>query len=468
MKRWEFLIQKEGDRAWLSLQEPNLELEEGKYRMVAHSNLVNLDVEIRVIYQSEVGERSQRSYQKYCRCTNAEGLAMVLPFTEFKAGIWTIRCCADIISELVGEFWQESIQIKIKSPIETNKIENLATYPCFNASPYVPLSPVESESVASTVSNSKAKHYLQQLEQLLQHDIEPMIQEVSFVKDTHQSSVTSQDENAISNFHLRNMSKLASQELLIVLDRDNFVRARGEAIAISGRIERRERCENTESVMLGKLLYELRNPQTGEVCINFLQSLPETTLPYQLCANLEIPSEWEISLLLGTIILETATGLVAIRQPFIVTTDFNKILEEDTHSTSYAIALPNAQEELVRKIDYLLAQEASSTPLNLDLPQPSKMTKKFQQSQADSGRILPPQLNRCSETEAIKLQLPSLPTQSISSSEKATDAIAEVTSHKNSSVEEAFQALQIKERFLVRLGSLAKPAEKNSLELPKI
>ncbi|NJM90393.1 MAG: hypothetical protein HC847_27930 [Hydrococcus sp. RU_2_2] len=201
MKRWEFLIQKEGDRAWLSLQEPNLELEEGKYRMVAHSNLVNLDVEIRVIYQSEVGERSQRSYQKYCRCTNAEGLAMVLPFTEFKAGIWTIRCCADIISELVGEFWQESIQIKIKSPIETNKIENLAIYPCFNASPYVPLSPVESESVASTVSNSKAKHYLQQLEQLLQHDIEPMIQEVSFVKDTHQSSVTSQDENAISNSH---------------------------------------------------------------------------------------------------------------------------------------------------------------------------------------------------------------------------------------------------------------------------
>ncbi|MCU0537033.1 MAG: hypothetical protein MUD14_24365 [Hydrococcus sp. Prado102] len=460
MKRWEFLIQKEGDRAWLSLQKPNQELEEGKYRVVAHSDRVNLDVEIRVIYQSENGDCSGRSYHKYLRCTNAQGLVMVLPFTEFKAGTWTIRCCADIMSELVGGFWQESIQIKINAPIETNTIDNIALAPCLDSSPYVPLSPVETESIASTAPNSKAEHYLQQLEQLLQQ-IEPMMQgDKPQEKSRSLQPITSQDEKAISNSHLSNISKLASQKLSIVLERDTFVRAKGEAIAISGRIERRDFCESGESVMLGKLLYELRNPQTGEVCINFLQSLPETTLPYQFYANLEIPSEWEVSLLLGTVILETAAGLVAIRQPFIVTTDLSKIAQEN-HSTSYAIALPNAQEELVRKIDYLLAQEASSTPLNLNLPEPSKMTKKFQRMQANSSHILPPQLNRCSETEAIKLQLPSLPkTPSIPSSEKVTDSSKEVTSQNNSSVEEAFQALQLKERFLVRLGSLAKPAEK--------
>jgi hypothetical protein len=478
MKPWEFLIQKEGDRAWLSLQEPNLELEEGKYRVVAHSNRVNLDVEIRVIYQSENGNSSGRSYHKYFRCTNAEGLVMVLPFTEFTAGIWTIRCCADIMSELVGEFWQESIQIKINAPVETNKPENLAISPCFDSSPYVPLSPMKTESAAVTVPNSKAEHYLQQLEQLLQQEIEPMIQGVKSQEKSLKSlqPINPQDEKAISHSHLSNLSKLASQELSIVLDRDTFVRTKGEAIAISGRIERRDSYESRESVMLGKLLYELRNPQTGEVCINFMQSLPETSLPYKFCANLEIPSEWEISLLLGTVILETAAGLVAIRQPFIVTTDLNKI--SDNHSTSYAIALgasrraialPNAQEELVRKIDYLLAQEATSTPLNLSLPEPSKMTKKFQLTQANSSNILPPQLNRCSETQAIKLQLPSLPKPpSIPSSEKVTEPIKEVTSQKNSSVEEAFQALQLKERFLMRLGSLAKPAAKNSLQLPKL
>lgn len=494
MKRWEFLIQKEGDRDWLSLQESNLELEEGRYRVVAHSNRVNIDVEIRVIYQSEQGDdaprttlkgdRSQRSYHKYFRCTNAEGLVMVLPFTEFKAGTWTIRCCADIFSELVGEFWQESIEIKVNSAIEMNNTENVALSPCFDSSPYVPLSPVETESIASPVTNSKAKHYLQQLEQILQQEIEPMMQgfksqektvssqAVTPVSKTKQLPViTPQDEKAISNSHLHNVSKLASQELSIALKQDTFVRTRGEAIAISGQIERRDGCDSIESVMLGKLLYELRNPQTGEVCINFLQSLPETTLPYEFYANLEIPNEWEISFLLGTVILETASGLVAVRQPFIVTTDLNKA--SDSHSTSYAIALgaarraialPNAQEELVRKIDYLLAQEASSTPLNINLPEPSKMTKKFQRSQADSGHILPPQLNRCSEAEAIKLQLPPLPKPP----QKVTPTTKEVTSQKNTSVEEAFQALQLKERFLVRLGSLAKPASQNSLQLPKI
>jgi hypothetical protein len=489
MKRWEFLIQKEGDRDWLSLQESNLELEEGRYRVVARANRVNIDVEIRVIYQSKrgdyaprtalKGDRSQRSYHKYFRCTNAEGLVMVLPFTEFKAGTWTIRCCADILSELVGEFWQESIEIKVNSAIEMNKTENVSLSPCFDSSPYVPLSPVETERIASPVTNSKAKHYLQQLEQILQQEIEPMMQGFKSQEKTVSPQavtnklpvITPQDEKAISNSHLHNVSKLASQELSIALKQDTFVRTRGEAIAqgaaakpiaISGRIERRDGCDSIESLMLGKLLYELRNPQTGEVCINFLQSLPETTLPYEFYANLEIPSEWEISFLLGTVILETASGLVAVRQPFIVTTDLNKI--SNSHSTSYEIALPNAQEELVRKIDYLLAQEASSTPLNINLPEPSKMTKKFQRTQADSGHILPPQLNRCSEAEAIKLQLPSLPKPP----QKATDITKKVTNQKNTSVEEAFQALQLKERFLVRLGSLAKPASQNSLQLPKI
>jgi cell division septation protein DedD len=476
MKRWEFLIQKEGALDWVSLQESNLELEEGRYRVVARANRVNIDIEIRVIYQCEQGDRSQQSYHKYFRCTNAEGLVMVLPFTEFKAGTWTIRCCADILSELVGEFWQESIEIKVNSAIEMNKTENVALSPCFDSSPYVPLSPVETERIASPVTNSKAKHYLQQLEHLLQQEIEPMMtgfksqESLSSQAVTNQLSViTPQDEKAISNSHLHNASKLASQELSIALEQDTFVRTRGEAIAISGRIERRDGCNSIESVMLGKLLYELRNPQTGEVCINFLQSLPETTLPYEFYANLEIPSEWEISFLLGTVILETSSGLVAVRQPFIVTTDVNKT--SDSHSTSYAIALPNAQEELVRKIDYLLAQEASSTPLNLNLPEPNKMTKKFQQtasrasrSQADSGHILPPQLNRCSEAEAIKLQLPPLPKPP----QKATVTTKEITSQKNTLVEEAFQALQLKERFLVRLGSLAKPASQNSLQLPKL
>jgi len=34
MQSWEFLLQKEGDRVWLPLESPDVEILEGRYRVI--------------------------------------------------------------------------------------------------------------------------------------------------------------------------------------------------------------------------------------------------------------------------------------------------------------------------------------------------------------------------------------------------------------------------------------------------
>jgi len=113
MEYWEFLLQKEGDRSWQPIKTPNVEIEEGRYRVVAHSNRPNTDVEIRVTHQSAREKPPKRRSQKRSRRTNREGLMVVIPYTYLKAGFWELRCSGDIMSDLLGQTWRHSIQLQV-------------------------------------------------------------------------------------------------------------------------------------------------------------------------------------------------------------------------------------------------------------------------------------------------------------------------------------------------------------------
>ncbi|MDY6783468.1 MAG: hypothetical protein SW833_13160 [Cyanobacteriota bacterium] len=118
MKSWEFLIQKKENPAWLSLKTQKLKLEAGEYRLVARSHRPNVDVEVRVTYQGieETGAkpRSQKRQQR----TNAEGLLAVVPFINFQPGLWQIACRCDLMAELLGEPWQEVVQLQVLPSME--------------------------------------------------------------------------------------------------------------------------------------------------------------------------------------------------------------------------------------------------------------------------------------------------------------------------------------------------------------
>ena len=113
MEYWEFLLQKEGNRRWIPIKNAKVQLEEGKYRVVAHSSYTNCHVEVRVSYQSTDEVPPKRRSQKRSRHTNEEGLMVVIPFTSLKTGLWELRCSGDVASDFFGESWQESVKFQV-------------------------------------------------------------------------------------------------------------------------------------------------------------------------------------------------------------------------------------------------------------------------------------------------------------------------------------------------------------------
>ncbi|MBD2058716.1 hypothetical protein H6F88_22405 [Oculatella sp. FACHB-28] len=113
MEYWEFLLQKEGDRSWLPLESPSVEILEGRYRVVARSSRVRTPVEIRVIHDATVEMPPKLRVQKRSGQTNREGLLVVIPFTRLQPGRWELRCTSDLMADMIGESWEYAVQLQV-------------------------------------------------------------------------------------------------------------------------------------------------------------------------------------------------------------------------------------------------------------------------------------------------------------------------------------------------------------------
>jgi hypothetical protein len=113
MEFWEFLIQKEGDRSWLPLESPSVEVLEGRYRVVARSSRSNTPTEIRVTHYATDETPPVRRVRKRSGQTNPDGLIVILPFTRLQSGLWELRCTGDLMAEMLGENWQYTVQLDV-------------------------------------------------------------------------------------------------------------------------------------------------------------------------------------------------------------------------------------------------------------------------------------------------------------------------------------------------------------------
>lgn len=119
MKQWEFLLQKDGDRSWLPLESPDVEILEGRYRIVARSAQPHTDVELRICHLSTDEELPKRRIQKRTRRTNDKGLMVVIPFTHLEAGVWEFHCSsADLMSDLLGDTWHCAVRLDVLSYVD--------------------------------------------------------------------------------------------------------------------------------------------------------------------------------------------------------------------------------------------------------------------------------------------------------------------------------------------------------------
>jgi hypothetical protein len=94
MENWEFLLQRKGDKSWLPLESPTVEILEGQYRLAARSALANALVAIAITYRPLADVRHQPLQQKIAKRISHDGLLIVMPYTNFVPGIWQIDCIA--------------------------------------------------------------------------------------------------------------------------------------------------------------------------------------------------------------------------------------------------------------------------------------------------------------------------------------------------------------------------------------
>lgn len=114
MEHWEFLLQKDGDRSWLPLDSPSVEILEGRYRIVVRSSQANTEVGVRISHLNPAVDPPKRRIQKRSSRTNQDGLMVLIPFTRLEPGVWEFHCgSGDLMSELVGVPWQYSVQLQV-------------------------------------------------------------------------------------------------------------------------------------------------------------------------------------------------------------------------------------------------------------------------------------------------------------------------------------------------------------------
>ncbi|NJM48975.1 MAG: hypothetical protein HC860_24755 [Alkalinema sp. RU_4_3] len=105
---WTFLLQQEGDQSWLPLESPDVEILEGRYRILARSRYRNAPVSVRLSHAPSLGGQPM-SRQRSIR-TDGQGLAAVLAFTSMPPGLWHIDC--------QGDDWNTSVQLHVLEKVE--------------------------------------------------------------------------------------------------------------------------------------------------------------------------------------------------------------------------------------------------------------------------------------------------------------------------------------------------------------
>ncbi|WP_404786491.1 hypothetical protein [Altericista sp. CCNU0014] len=92
MTQWQFLIQKEGDRDWLPLESPNVEILEGRYNLMAKGDRPSAQVEIQIRHEYELEGVPQEVTQRRRQHTDSQGLLELFPLTYLPPGLWELQC----------------------------------------------------------------------------------------------------------------------------------------------------------------------------------------------------------------------------------------------------------------------------------------------------------------------------------------------------------------------------------------
>jgi hypothetical protein len=410
MENWQFLIQKQGDHTWRTLELPNLKLLAGNYRVLARSYLSNTDVEVRVTHILTEEVPPKRRILKRSRRTNAEGLMAVIPFTHFKPGTWELRCSGDVMSDMLGKSWQHTLVIQVLQ-LETN-----------------PLSPSkvdEETDIASEIDtevNIVMNHSTpiwfkaETTEEILQN-----LLDLALPKDEPL------DEETIEN-----APTLPSPlPLNLTLEQDTYVARWGDSLIIHGCVEVNE-IENleyerfyTDGMSQFRLEIALRSPLESRILTKIKQPLTDHILPFSFSTLVDIPPKCQSKLLLANINLYGALSdvgeiILLASHTFTITADVTELLALQISSLDPHHFVPESN---------LPKKPKPSVNVGLELFNLAKTPKlaQFHILKRSPNQPLPPQIKPFVSWEGISPQLPNLPNHS---TPNITDDAAKNSSNK--------------------------------------
>ncbi len=380
MEHWEFLIQREGDRGWRPIETGNLQLMEGRYRIVANSNLIDNKIHTRVTHQILGPDVPQRKSQARNQVTNAKGLVAIIPFTDLQSGIWQFVCSG---SNPDGSAWHRILKLKVLQRLEPvvkrsrptpahveHIIDPMARSEDrdrFSAdiSPTAPLGPI----TPATESDRLVDELDQLLHQLEQDSLKPRLPLVTIIP-SHPLQLT-----PISDPPLR----------LLSLDRSTFAGIMpGHRLTISGTCNLRLFSANfVQAVTITKLLICVRHPQTAEIITAIEIALPAQLDMFTFSGQVELPLSTTTSLLLGEVNLYDRHNIQVGSDGFTVTLELNPLPEAelsflqllDDHDEAQNLLSGELPETLQQQLTQELYREAAAieppfVPSNRDLMAP--------------------------------------------------------------------------------------------------
>ncbi|BAZ84243.1 hypothetical protein [Dolichospermum compactum] len=398
MENWQFLIQKQGDHTWRTLESSNLKVWAGNYRILARSGLNNTDVDVRVTHISIDEVPPKRRLLKRSRRTNSEGLMAVIPFTHFKPGIWELRCSGDIMSDMLGQSWQRTLIIHV-SPLETS-----AALPPQLVEESDLAVTTEADTEVSIVMNHGTPVWFkgETTEQILQNLLDLALPE---------------DEPLLDEETIENAPTLPPPLLLnLSLDQDTYIVPWGDNFTIHGDVEVNE-IENLadEGFSMGglcqlRLEIALRSPLESKILNRIQQPLTNQVLPFGFSSLIHIPLNCESKLLLADINLygaltDVGEVILLANHTFTITADVTELLARQTFLSPSRQNLPETNPPVKPQPSVKIRLELFNVAKTPNLAQ-------FHILKPSPNRPLPPQIKPLVSLKVFSPQLPNLPQNS--------------------------------------------------------
>ncbi|MDX2096164.1 MAG: hypothetical protein SFW36_00175 [Leptolyngbyaceae cyanobacterium bins.59] len=331
MEFWEFLLQKEGDRSWLPLESPDVEILEGRYRVVARTSRSNTAVEIRITHTATDEVPPKRRIQTRSHQTNKDGLMIIFPFTRLKPGLWELRCSADVMSSLMGESWQHAVRLQVASEQaedaldwepdwqagEAEDLEEPKTTEIAEESRAGEEVPTP-ETVPGIVSDARPDRVAEESINLAQATVPPIAPDPAPVPSPSIPASPASPASDLIPAPSANESTAPPEKqtpevafdpnlfggpvLTIALDREAWMAQWGESFLLTGQIQIPDEVQDPLQLPVELQIY-LRDPQSLQVLVEVCQPLalhPASTLFACLIA---IPANCRPRLLLGEVCL---------------------------------------------------------------------------------------------------------------------------------------------------------------------